>query len=215
MGTTKEFNTVIEIPKESNHKYEYNPELETFELDRILLPAMRYPGNYGFIPQTIAMDGDALDVLVVNAGTINLGAVVKCYPIAGLDMYDDGKRDVKIICMPTFHHRKEKFTKIDDFDPYFVDQLHHFFSHYKDFDKKEVEIKGWLTSEECEEVIEDSTKRFGDYQESLLLSALGFGDIQGSLLNTNTEAPSGSPFDDFLGDVFNDDFLGDMFGGLN
>lgn len=184
MGTPSEFNTVIEIPKESNHKYEYNPELETFVLDRILLPAMQYPGNYGFIPQTIAMDDDALDVLVVNAGSIELGAVTKCYPIGGIDMYDNDKRDVKIICMPTFHHRKEKFKTIADFDPYFIEQVHHFFSHYKDLEDKKVELKGWLTAEECQEVILESCERFWTYTQSIqnsIMEAFGHHKDGGNL----------------------------------
>lgn len=159
-GTPEAFNVVIEIPKDSNHKYEYDEFLKCFVLDRILLPAMRYPGNYGFIPQTFSEDDDPIDVLVVNSGNIERGTIVECYPIGALDMSDDGVRDIKIIAMPTFHHRRKNYTKLEDFDPYFLQQIDHFFSHYKDLEEKEVIVNGWLDAEETKKLIQAASNEW-------------------------------------------------------
>lgn len=153
-GTTSTFNTIVEIPRGERHKYEYDESLNVFRLNRILFPAMSYPGNYGFIPQTIADDGDPIDVLIVKSGQIERGTMVECYPIGALHMEDDGKLDIKVICMPTFHHLRSSFTKIDDFDEFSVEQIHHFFQHYKDMENKSVILKGWIPLDETKGLIE-------------------------------------------------------------
>lgn len=159
-GTCEKFNTVVEIPKSSHHKYEYDEKLGVFKLNRILLPSMSYPGNYGFIPQTIADDGDPIDILIVKSGTIERGTVVECSPIGALHMIDEGKTDIKVICIPTFHHMASRITTIMDLDRYFIDQIHHFFQHYKDLEQKSVEIKGWLSVEEAIDMVEEAEIKY-------------------------------------------------------
>lgn len=154
-GKSNDFNTIVEISQGTHHKYEYDEKRGVFALNRILFPAMSYPGNYGFIPQTISDDGDPVDILIVNSGVILRGTVVECYPIGSLHMVDDGKLDIKVVCMPTFHHLKSKHSSLMNFDSYFIDQIHHFFQHYKDLENKKVEIKGWLSPKETIELIED------------------------------------------------------------
>lgn len=150
------FSGIIEIPTGSRHKYEYDHELGMFVLNRILFPAMTYPGNYGFIPNTLAKDGDPLDILIIESGSIDRGTLVQFYPIGALNMYDDGDEDIKIIGVPTFYHRQDKLQTLDDLDPYFVEQIIHFFSHYKDLDNKKVDIRGWLSVEETLGKIQES-----------------------------------------------------------
>lgn len=158
--TQEGFNSVIEISRNTTHKYEYDERLDVFKLNRILLPSMVYPGNYGFIPQTLGDDEDPLDVLIIKSGVIERGTLVEFYPIGALNMLDDGKEDLKIIGIPVFHHLKNKITSIMDLDVYFVDQIHHFFKCYKDLENKSVEIKGWITPEETIEKIKKANSDF-------------------------------------------------------
>ena len=160
MGTPDAFNVIVEIPKDTNAKYEYDVELELFRLKKVLFPTMVYPGNYGFLPQTIAEDSDPLDVLVVQTGEINMGTMVECYPAGALDLLDNGVRDVKIIAIPTYYHASDFFKSIDDMDEYFLNQIHHFFSHYKDLDAKRVEVLGWLSPDQTKAVIKSANKAF-------------------------------------------------------
>lgn len=112
---------VVEIPKDTNVKYEYRPDLEAFIYDRSLISAMVYPANYGFIPSTKAEDGDALDLLVYNNTPIERGTIVECRVIGVLDMEDDGEKDYKILGTPISHVRKYK--GLSDIDPQFLKNM--------------------------------------------------------------------------------------------
>jgi len=106
---------------------------------------MRYPGNYGFIPHTLSEDGDPIDVLICNTRTIVPGAVINCRPIGVLDMEDDGGRDEKILAVPSSHIslRYDNIKGVDDLPTITVDQIKHFFEHYKDLEPdKWVKILG-------------------------------------------------------------------------
>lgn len=132
---------VVEIPKGTSAKYEYCPDLGAFIYDRSLLSAMSYPASYGFIPNTLGDDGDALDILIYNAIPIERGTVVECRVLGVLDMVDEGKKDYKIIAVPTSHVRK--YESMSDLDPLFLKVTQNFFRHYKDLNGKEVDVFGW------------------------------------------------------------------------
>jgi inorganic pyrophosphatase len=104
-------NCIIEIPKGKNTKYEYNEELGAFKLTRCLISSLNYPINYGFIPQTIAQDGDPLDVLVHNHDSLDIGTIAECRVIGVLDFIDEGGVDNKILAVPK-HAPVEKYSKL-------------------------------------------------------------------------------------------------------
>ena len=146
--------SVIEIPKDTNVKYEYEPKFDLFKYDRSLLSAMVYPASYGFIPNTLCEDKDALDVLVYNAMPIQTGTIVECRVLGVLDMIDDGYRDYKILAVPVSHIKNYK--SLDDIDPAFLNICKNFFSHYKDLINKKVVVHDWHGIEEAKKVISES-----------------------------------------------------------
>ena len=152
----KIINCIIEIPKGTNAKYEYDNELGVFFYDRSLTSAFMYPCSYGFIPNTLGGDGDALDVLVYNHSPIDRGTLVECTPIGVLDMEDDGMKDYKILATPTCH--VNKYTCLDDVNSLFLKICSNFFQHYKDLNGKKVEVFDWHEKEMAYQIINESTK---------------------------------------------------------
>jgi len=149
-------NAVIEIPKDTNVKYEYDAELGVFKYDRSLLSAMVYPANYGFIPNTIADDGDPLDIVIYNSMPIQSGTVVEARPIGILKMIDGGQCDHKILAVPTSHVKQHK--DIGDIDPQFLKISSNFFAHYKDLNGSLVEVFEWESIDESHRIINESVK---------------------------------------------------------
>jgi inorganic pyrophosphatase len=133
-------NAVVEIPKGTSAKYEYSPD-GYFFYDRSLSSAMVYPASYGFIPETLGDDGDALDILVYNSTPIERGTVVQCKIIGVLDMTDEGDKDYKLLGVPTSHVRR--YNTLKNIDPLFLDISKNFFLHYKDLNDKQVEVYDW------------------------------------------------------------------------
>lgn len=152
-------NCVIEIPKESNVKYEYDPELGVFYMDRILQSAMRYPANYGFIPSTLAEDGDPLDILVYNWTPLITGSVLACEVIGVLDMTDGGEKDWKVLARPVKSHKKG-ITDVHNVNGPFLDVAKNFFQHYKDLEKKVVEIGEWLPKDKATDIVAECVERY-------------------------------------------------------
>ncbi len=150
-------NAIIEIPKDTNIKYEYDPLLNIFKLDRTLCSAMTYPASYGFIPNTIADDDDPLDIIVFNAAPIKTGCLVECKVIGVLDMVDSGQKDWKVLGVPTSHIKE--YNDLSDIDPIFLKIAKNFFSHYKDLDKKEVEVNQWHEKNFARKIVDESVKR--------------------------------------------------------
>jgi inorganic pyrophosphatase len=149
-------NAIIEIPKDTNVKYEYNSELGVFTYDRSLLSAMVYPASYGFIPQTLAEDGDALDVMIYNATPINIGTLVESRVIGILDMEDEGFKDYKVLATPISHIRE--YRSLSDIDPNFLKICQNFFAHYKDLNNKKVEVFNWHEADVAKEIVSSSQK---------------------------------------------------------
>lgn len=151
-------NCIIEIPKDSRTKYEYDEELDIFKMNRSLYSSMVYTGSYGFIPQTLGLDGDPLDVVVYNNLPIQTGTLVEVRPIAALDMTDNGDKDYKIVSVPVSHIRDYKTLK--DLEPHWVSTTLNFFSHYKDLEDKRVTIDGWLSKASTKKIIKAGYERW-------------------------------------------------------
>jgi len=159
-----DINVIIEVPIGGEPiKYELDKTSGTLVVDRFLYTPMRYPGNYGFIPHTLSEDGDPIDVLICNTRTIVPGAVINCRPIGVLDMEDDGGRDEKILAVPSSHIslRYDTIKGVDDLPTITVDQIKHFFEHYKDLEPdKWVKILGLHDADIAKQLIRDSIDRF-------------------------------------------------------
>lgn len=142
-----DFNVVIEIPLDGSPvKYEVDKETGTIQVNRLLATAMRYPCNYGFVPNTLAEDGDPLDVMVLIRVPLMSGSVIRCRPIGFLEMSDEAGRDVKIAALPIdeVSPLHQDMTSIDDLARFSQRQIQHFFAHYKDLEPgKWAEVKGW------------------------------------------------------------------------
>jgi inorganic pyrophosphatase len=156
-------NVLIEVPLGGEPiKYELHKEAGVLVVDRFLYTAMRYPGNYGFIPHTLSDDGDPCDVIVVNTRAIVPGAVMSCKPVGVLFMCDEAGADEKIVAVPsarlTARYRKiENYTDLPEIT---VQQVEHFFAHYKDLEPaKWVTIERWGDAAEARRIIMESIER--------------------------------------------------------
>ncbi|MBO6037100.1 MAG: inorganic diphosphatase [Acetobacter sp.] len=152
----RDINVVIEIPQGSSVKYEIDKESGALVVDRFLFTSMAYPTAYGFIPQTLAADGDPTDALVLTPDAVVPGCVIRARPIGVLKMEDESGEDEKIICVPhdKIHPEYNKVTCIADIPEITVKTIEHFFTRYKDLEKgKWVKVTGWGTKEEAEAFI--------------------------------------------------------------
>ena len=152
-----DINVVIEVPVGGEPiKYEMDKASGALFVDRFLYTPMRYPGNYGFVPHTLSTDGDPIDVLVCNTRAIVPGAVINCRPIGVLMMEDDGGGDEKLIAVPS-HKLTKRYDSVKtttDLQQIFLDQIEHFFAHYKDLEGgKWVKVMGWGDVDEAEAMI--------------------------------------------------------------
>ena len=148
---------IVEIPKDTNAKYEYDIELEILRLDRCLISSMRYPASYGFIPQTISDDGDALDILIYNTVPIQSLSMVYVNPIGALHMIDDGIDDYKLLGIPVYN--PNQYNELSDIDFTFLEVCEDFFKHYKNNDRKKkdkVKVNGWVDKTKAIELIKKS-----------------------------------------------------------
>ena len=133
-----DINVIIEVPVGGQPiKYEMNKASGARFVDRFLYTSMVYPGNYGFVPHTLSEDGDPIDVLVCNTRAIVPGAVMNCRPVGVLIMEDDAGDDEKIIAVPTgkLTRRYDKIASYEDLPEITVEQIEHFFAHYKDLEQ--------------------------------------------------------------------------------
>ncbi|WP_306354032.1 inorganic diphosphatase [Flavobacterium sp. '19STA2R22 D10 B1'] len=157
---SKSFDVLIEIPRGSRNKYEYDFELKRIRFDRMLYSAMFYPADYGFIPETLALDGDPLDVLVLFTEPSVPGCIVEVKPIAIFKMADDKGPDEKIICVPVSDPIMNKLNDITDMNEHLIKEIEHFFRVYKDLENKKVDVQGWGDVTVANQMIEECTKRF-------------------------------------------------------
>jgi inorganic pyrophosphatase len=161
----EDVNVVVEVGVGGEPiKYEMDKEAGTLVVDRFLHTPMRYPGNYGFVPHTLSDDGDPIDVLVANTRPIIPGAVINVRPVGVLKMVDDGGEDEKIIAVPSPHLTKRylKVLNYTDLPEITLEQIQHFFAHYKDLEPgKWVKIAGWGDAEEARAFIVAAIARAG------------------------------------------------------
>ena len=142
-------NVIVEIPKGSMNKYEYDKKHNLIKLDRVLFSPFHYPGDYGLVPQTLSEDGDPLDAMVLVTNPTYPGILIEARPIGLLQMKDDGKIDDKIICVSTNDPRYLHAADITDIEDHYRSEIAHFFQVYKDLEGKKVEIPGWQPSGGC------------------------------------------------------------------
>ncbi|MEW5888894.1 MAG: inorganic diphosphatase [Pseudomonadota bacterium] len=159
-----DFNVIIEIPMHGEPiKYEVDKETGAMFVDRFMSTSMRYPCNYGYIPHTIAGDGDPVDVLVLSPVPLLTGVVVRCRPIGMLRMTDEAGSDAKLLAVPI-----DKLTNLyrnietpRDLPEIVLSQIAHFFEHYKDLEPgKWVKVEGWVGPEEAKQEILEGVKRY-------------------------------------------------------
>lgn len=157
------FDVLIEIPKGSRNKYEYDFVLHKIRFDRMLFSSMMYPGDYGFIPETLALDKDPLDVLVLGAEPTYPMVVMEVRPIGVFHMTDEKGPDEKIICVPVNDPIYSKRMDISDLNPHRLAEIEHFFQVYKDLEEKKVDTGGWGNAEEAVKIYQQCVQR---YEES-------------------------------------------------
>jgi inorganic pyrophosphatase len=156
------FTAVIEIPKGSRNKYEYDHETKAIKLDRFLFASMVYPTDYGFIPDTLSLDGDPLDVMVCVSEPTFPGCVIEVKPIALFRMEDDKGVDDKVLAVPCSDPNWNQLQTLDDIAKQLRDEIEHFFSVYKDLEQKTVKVDGWYSRENAVEEIAASRTRYSD-----------------------------------------------------
>lgn len=150
----EEVNVIIEIPRFSTNKYEYDPDMDAMKLDRVLYSPLFYPWDYGFLPRTTYLDGDPIDALVLVSHPTYPGIVVEAKPIGVLEMIDQGMPDEKLLCVASKDPRFGNRERMKDIHQHTLDEVVHFFEIYKQLENKAVEIKGWKKREFAYEIIE-------------------------------------------------------------
>ena len=148
------FNTIIEIPRGSTNKYEWDAESGYFKLDRVLFSPLFYPFDYGFIPQTHYLDGDPMDVLVMVYHPTFPGCIVEARAIGVLEMRDEKGPDEKLLCVATKDPRYGYRRHYEEISPHTLKEVMHFFQVYKDLEEKSVDVVGWHGPELAIELIQ-------------------------------------------------------------
>ena len=151
---------IVEIPKNSANKYEYDNETGVFRLDRTLYSPMHYPGDYGFIPGTIAEDGDPMDVLALVEQPSFTGCMIEVRPVGILNMVDGAEGDRKILAVPTRDPRYDQIHTTDHVFPHIRREIEHFFSIYKELEGRVTKMEGWAGPSEARKAIVDSRARY-------------------------------------------------------
>lgn len=153
------FDVFIEIPKGSRNKYEYDKEKGVLRFDRMLFSAVHYPSDYGYIPETLALDGDPLDALVLVTEPTFPGCMIEAKPIGLFKMWDEKGPDEKILSVPLTDPLWNHITELDEVPPHMLKEIEHFFSVYKDLEEKKVGIQGWDGVDAAISTIEEAHNR--------------------------------------------------------
>jgi inorganic pyrophosphatase len=140
---------IVEVPKGSANKYEYDPQLCVFRLDRALYSPMHFPGDYGFVPGTIAEDGEPLDILCLTSHSSFPGCSMEVRPVGMLDMIDAGHVDHKILAVPAGDPRFSAISEVEDVFPHIRREVEHFFTIYKELEEAPTSIESWHGLEEA------------------------------------------------------------------
>lgn len=158
-------NVIVEIPKGSSNKYEYDKKNNLMKLDRVLFSPVYYPGDYGLIPKTLSEDGDPLDAIILSDKPTYPGILIEARVIGVLMMEDMGGLDEKILCVIKNDPKHEDDKDIGDVEEHSLKEIAHFFEVYKQLEKKMTKISGWKNAKEAHKVIiksiESYNKKFG------------------------------------------------------
>lgn len=153
-------NVLIEIPAGSKNKYEFDKDMQAFALDRVLFASVQYPFDYGFIPNTLADDGDPLDGMVIMDQPTFPGCVIAARPIGMLEMIDGGDRDEKLLCVPAEDPRYNEVKSLSDIAPHRLEEIAEFFRTYKNLEKKVTEIQGWQDAGKVAALVDECIKNY-------------------------------------------------------
>ncbi|HQY31880.1 MAG TPA: inorganic diphosphatase [Thermomicrobiales bacterium] len=152
----------IEIPRGSRNKYEYDDATRTFRLDRVLYSSVHYPTDYGFIPETLAPDGDHLDVLVLVQEPTFPGCLIDVRPLGGLDMRDEKGSDFKVLAVPIGDPRFDHVTSLENVGEHWLREIETFFATYKLLEPKDTSVLGWHSLEKTLTVIDECRTAYRD-----------------------------------------------------
>jgi inorganic pyrophosphatase len=161
-GTKDEMNVIIEINKGSKNKYEIDKETGIIALDRVMHSAQDYPFDYGFVPQTLWDDGDALDVVLLTTYPLFPGLLVTARPVGIMHMIDGGEADEKMIAVPTGDPRFADVKDLKDVNPHTLKEIAHFFATYKQIQKKEVQVGEFEGKEAAQTAFERAQKLYAE-----------------------------------------------------
>ncbi len=150
----------IEIPRGSRNKYEYDEESGTFHLDRVLYSSVHYPTDYGFVPDTLADDGDHLDICVLMTEPSFPGCTIMARPLGGLEMQDEKGEDFKVLAVPVNDPRFNHYRKLEQVGKHWLREIETFFATYKLLENKETNIVGWHGLDRALEEIERSREMY-------------------------------------------------------
>lgn len=156
---------VVEIPKGSRNKYEWDEKHKAFRYDRMLFSSVHYPADYGFIPETLAEDGDTMDALVLVTEPTFTGCIIESKPVGLFKMWDEKGADDKALCVPIGDPLWNFIDDIEEVPPHLLNEIGHFFDVYKDLEQKKTSIEGWESRREALRSIEESRKRYRSIQK--------------------------------------------------
>ncbi len=180
---------IVEIPKNSANKYEFDGKLGVFRLDRPLYSPLHYPGDYGFVPGTLAEDGDPLDVLVLMSEPSFTGCLIEVRPLGYLEMVDGDERDQKVLAVPKSSPRYQEIHGIDQVWPHMRREIEHFFTIYKELEGKQTHMEGWCGPIEARKLIMDT--RMAYLMTKAQTKSREEAGEPGGPGNSNTEAANG------------------------
>ena len=156
----EDFEALIEIPRGCKEKYELDKETGLLRLDRVLYTSTVYPANYGFLPRTLADDGDPLDVLVLGNAALFPMTLVRCYPIGVIKMMDNGSYDEKIIAVPFNDPSYNTYTDISQLPPHLFEEMRHFFEVYKNLERKDTAVDEVRGRDDAVRIISDAMQNY-------------------------------------------------------
>ena len=158
-GEADSVTVMIEIPKGSRNKYEYDKEMKAMRFDRMLFSAMHYPSDYGYILDTLAEDDDPLDALVLVWEQTFPGCIIEARPVGMFNMWDEKGSDQKILCVPVYDPLWNHITRLSEVPPHLLKEIEHFFTVYKDLEDKKTGVEGWEGVEAARRIIAEARQR--------------------------------------------------------
>ena len=158
--SSEEINVIIEINKGSKNKYEIDKETGMIALDRVAHTAQDFPFDYGFVPQTLWDDGDALDVILLTTYPLQPGILVRVRPVAIMGMIDSGDSDDKLIAVPIEDPRWDEVRDLENINKHTLKEMEHFYSTYKKIQEKVVEVTGFKNKDEAKKALDRSIELY-------------------------------------------------------